>query len=148
MSQGKPDIELRLTMIRIVALGSMILSGSRYGIVGVAVAVSAYAAIFPLLFQWVANRLIQLPMSDFLRALAPSAFGAVVMGTIVWLVQTRISMAEFSLGAPLALGGMILLGIVLYATVMALVARQQLQTWFTMLRTFAAQPSGSTASSS
>ena len=69
LSQGKPDIELKLTMVRLLVFVGFIFYGIHYGIVGVALAVLAYSLVnfFPTLYM--SNRLLGIGHLKFYAAI-------------------------------------------------------------------------------
>ena len=78
-SKGRPDIELKLNLVRVALLVPSLLIGVRFGTVGVALGLSIVATITWLPLQIFANRLIGLRVRDYLAALRHAAFGSMVM---------------------------------------------------------------------
>ncbi len=78
-SKGRPDIEFKISLVRMVLLASGLLIAVRFGTVGVAIAVSAVAAIIWLPRQIFANRLVSLKMREYFSALRPATLGSIVM---------------------------------------------------------------------
>ncbi len=112
-SKGRPDIELKLSLVTVALLVPCLLIGVRFGTVGVALGVSGVAAIMWLTRQIFANRLIGLRMRDYLASLRPAAFGAVVMA--VTLLAFRYAAASlFTLPDVGLLVSSVLLGAVIY----------------------------------
>lgn len=113
LAKGRPEMELRLTLVRVAALGALTLLGVRWGINGVAAGVLVFALIFAWPFQQVANGLIGLRFTDFRRALAP-AFGATAIMVAV-LIGMRAAAAPLLAAAPaLSLALTIPLGAAVY----------------------------------
>jgi PST family polysaccharide transporter len=79
LAKGRPDLQLKVGIVAFVVLAAMVLAGVRFGVVGVASAVLTYAVTSLLLGQAVANSLIKLKMSAYVRALLPAAAGSCVM---------------------------------------------------------------------
>lgn len=87
LSQGRPDIEFRLTMFRLVAFVGFIFFGIRYGIVGVASAVLAYAVVnfFPTFYF--SNRLLGIGQYKFYAAILKYVFLSFVVILVLWMVN-------------------------------------------------------------
>jgi len=82
-SRGRADLACWIGIAGAVAMTGCVLLGARYGALGVAVAVAAYATISFLPIQLLTNRLIDLRPAEFLRALAPATLGSVTMAAVV-----------------------------------------------------------------
>jgi len=112
-SKGRPDIELKLSLVKLALLVMGLLIGVRFGTVGAAAGVSAVAAIIWLPRQMFANRLIGLRMRDYFASLRPAAFGSVVMALTLlafrYAVGSLLSLPDVEL-----LIGSVLLGAVTY----------------------------------
>jgi PST family polysaccharide transporter len=78
-SKGRPDIELKANLIKAALLVPSLLLGVRFGIMGVAVAVSMVSLIIWFTRQVLANRLISLRMRDYMACLGPAVFGTLIM---------------------------------------------------------------------
>jgi len=83
LSKGRADLEFKLSWFRLVALGAMAAAGARFGIVGVASAVTIYCIVSLLIFQTVANSLIFLRMRDYILALLPATLGSTAVVAVV-----------------------------------------------------------------
>ncbi len=112
-SKGRPDIELKLDLVRVALLVVALLIGVRFGTVGVALGVSAVAAIIWLPRQIFANRLIGLKMRDYLTSLRPAAFGSVVMALIL-LAFRYVAVSLLTLPEVGLLISSVLVGAVVY----------------------------------
>jgi O-antigen/teichoic acid export membrane protein len=99
---GRPDLVLKGNIYRIFLLGGCVLVGTRWGIVGVAAAVSVYTIIFlfPLYlwFLWQAGRLSPLAM---LKALLPALSASIIMSLGVY--GCKLFIFEPILSSPLAI---------------------------------------------
>jgi len=82
-SRGRADIACWIGIGGAAAMTGCVLVGARYGALGVAVAVAAYAAISFLPIQLLTNRLIGLRLAEFLRALAPATLGSLALAAVV-----------------------------------------------------------------
>jgi O-antigen/teichoic acid export membrane protein len=94
LSKGRSDLSLLLNAARIIALGLFALAGVRWGIVGVAVAISVYATVFTLVFQIVANRLIRLSMGAYFRSLRPAFVGSSILGVVVLALRRILVLGQ------------------------------------------------------
>lgn len=112
-SKGRPDIELKINLVKLALLVPCLLIAVRFGTVGVAAGVSAVAAIMWLTRQVFANRLIGLRMRDYLASLGPAAFGCMVMAatllTFRYAAASLLTLPDVGL-----LISSVLLGVVIY----------------------------------
>lgn len=101
LSKGRPDINLKLGMARLVVLVPCLLIAVRFGAVGVALGISAVTAIFWLAKQIFANRLIGLGMREYLAALRPAALGSAVMAMVLlafrYVLTSLLTMPDIGL---------------------------------------------------
>jgi len=131
---GRADLELKLNVAKLLALTSLVLIGVRFGITGVAAAVSIYATVFVFVYQYCVNRLTGSTFGDYLGSLSPACLGACVMilGLTVYNAMdgllTNLPPVVF-LATSLALGFLIyiatlkLLGVKAFEELTSLVAR-------------------------
>lgn len=82
-SKGRPDIEMKLNLLKLVLLAPCLLIAVRFGTVGVAMGLSAVAFILWPIQQILANRLIGLSMMKYLTALRPAVFGSAAMAMVL-----------------------------------------------------------------
>lgn len=126
LAKGRPDIQFKLSIASIVTLATFVFVGVRFGIVGVATAVLVYSLIFFWVNQVFANKLIDLKMWHFLRAMGPATAGCIAMCAV--LVPLRMVQA-----GPMAMSrAMILLvdvplGAVVYVGVLLLLRTPELR---------------------
>ncbi len=83
LAKGRPDIQLWGGLAVLPILAGIVLFAARWGIVGVAAGILAYAITSLLISQSLANPLISLRMGTFLWALAPAAGACSVMAVVV-----------------------------------------------------------------
>jgi PST family polysaccharide transporter len=76
---GRPRFLVRLSILNIAISTPMLLFGTRYGIVGVAIAQSIGNVVIVLVTIAVVLRPIEISVGEFLRALRPAVLGTVIM---------------------------------------------------------------------
>ena len=123
---GRPDLVLKGNIYRIFLLGGCVIVGTKWGIVGVAAAVSIYIMIFSfplyLWFLWQAGRLSPLAI---LKVLLPALLASLIMALGVY--GCKFLIFESILSSPLAiLIFTIPLGGVLYLVALWLMYRKLL----------------------
>ncbi|HME69870.1 MAG TPA: oligosaccharide flippase family protein [Myxococcota bacterium] len=102
LARGRPGVELRFAVLRIFALGVLVLAGARMdGASGVACGVSLYhVAAFPL-FSYFLQRFGGISTANVAAAIAPGLFAALGMAALV-IVAGR-ELAHLPIGMRLAL---------------------------------------------
>jgi PST family polysaccharide transporter len=110
---GRPDLLVRLSLLRLAVVAPALLIGARFGIDGVSWAQATVALPLALVMQWVASKVLGIQFSQILRAFRPAltiSLGvAVAMAPVrFWLVApepTRLALAIVAglLGALIAL---------------------------------------------
>ena len=90
-AKGRADIGLKQGLITAVLLTILVVVGSRFGMVGVAVATTLYAWLFVPIFQVWINRLISLRHVDFLQSVAPAAVGSAIAAFAAFSVQKVVT---------------------------------------------------------
>ncbi len=116
LAMGRSDWLFRVMLITGIAVTAGILCGLKWGILGVA---SAYAiAMVPLTYLRfaVSFRLIKLKFSDLWRSLRPYILATAIMAGFV--LACRIMLGNMGFESYLVLGISVLLGIVVYASLM------------------------------
>jgi O-antigen/teichoic acid export membrane protein len=114
-SKGRPDIDLKWNIFALASLTTVILVGSRYGIVGVASAIALLGTInFPIM-QWITNRLISLSFRRYLSALYPATFGSATMLAILF-VYRMVLHTVFHQNDLFILISSVILGVIVYFT--------------------------------
>lgn len=91
-AKGRPDIEFKADFLNLAALAAALTVGVRFGIVGVAVAVTAVAVIGTPIILWVIARLIQTSFKEIYRALHPALISSLSMALVLavcdqWLTR-------------------------------------------------------------
>lgn len=87
LALGRPDLLFRFNLVQVPVLITGILIGTRFGISGVAVASLVVLGSGGLIFMWLTVRLIYLPGSNFLRAVAPAGGSGVCMVGVLLLFR-------------------------------------------------------------
>jgi len=85
-SKNRPDIAFKMTLgLRVGLLGTLVFIAINvnHSIIGVAVAVVSYTLITRFISQWLANRLIDLKMKNYLWSLFPAVMGCLVMAGVL-----------------------------------------------------------------
>jgi hypothetical protein len=123
VARGFVGLEVRRQAVYLAMLMVLVPLGSRWGIVGVAWAVLAAAAIFLIMLQVLLRRLIGVSAKETLRAVAPAIAGcgtmSLAIATLNQLVRTRLAP-----DAPGLLLAAVPLGVVTYALTLTLLRRR------------------------
>jgi O-antigen/teichoic acid export membrane protein len=110
---ARQDVNIKSLLLAIAVIPTCIVVGSRWGVVGVAV---AWAIGFPFVYLFNAalvRRALRIPISDMLAAVWPPALGAAVMVAFIWAlsVQWMNSLPySFHLATAIPLGAAIYIG--------------------------------------
>ena len=109
LPKGRPDIELKWNIAMFIFLTAFIVVGSRYGVIGVASAITIMTILsFPIL-QWITNRLIGLSAKRYLKALLPAISGSImiviVCTAVKYLLNKFVTNNEFVVLVSLVLSG-------------------------------------------
>lgn len=78
-AKGYANMVLRMTVIRLIALIAFVYVGSRWGLIGISVSLTAYGWIFRFVYQHIVNKIIDLKMGDYLLSLVPSIVCTLIM---------------------------------------------------------------------
>src|SRR5215472_2334301 len=92
LARGRPGVELRFALLRVVALGALVFGGARVdGASGAACGVSAYhVAAFPLFF-YLLRRYGGLSTARVALAIGPGLFAALGMAVVVWVAGRELA---------------------------------------------------------
>lgn len=112
LSKGRPDIGFKWNMFTVIIIPIAILIGVRYGIVGVAMAVTIMSLSLFLIIQKITNSLIDLNLYDFFKALYPATICSIILIISVLIFQ-KLSSLLF-LQNNISLIGSIITGAVFY----------------------------------
>jgi len=119
LSKGRADIEFKWNIFRIIILTVAILIGANYGIVGVAVAVTVVSFSLFWIIQMIANRLIDLSFYNYFKALYPATISSLIMVFSIGIFK-EAAFTVYNLSATVTLIGSIIVGILVYGTVLKL----------------------------
>lgn len=87
LAKGKANIKFKWDTITLCLLLLAITMGVRYGVVGVAVSVTVVIFIMYSTIQIITNRLINLELTKFLKAIYPSTMSSIFMVVIIFLLK-------------------------------------------------------------
>ncbi len=123
-AKGRPDIELKLILVRLAIMLPCLLVSVQFGLAGVAIGVSSVVGIMWLVRQTYANRLVGLKMRDYARSLYPAVLGALVMSLL--LVAYRSAASALGIPDIGLLASSVVLGAVAYFAVLKMLRVQAL----------------------
>lgn len=87
LSQGRPDAQLRWTLLSIPLVAAYLAAGSPWGLAGVVAALSTLEVVGWLISHRMANRLLDLPLRPFLANLARPLAVALAFGGVLALLR-------------------------------------------------------------
>lgn len=101
LAKGRPDINLKLSLVQLALLIPSLIIGVRYGAVGVAIVVSGVSVIAWLIRQKFVHQVIKLSFKDYLLSLRPAFLASVIMGVILYgihyLLTTLLNLPNIGL---------------------------------------------------
>jgi PST family polysaccharide transporter len=111
-SKGRADIHFKWDVFTAIVIPIAVLIGVRYGIVGVAAAITIMSLSLFLIIQKITNRLIDLSFYDFFKALYPAAACSCI------LIVSVLAFQKLSIFFPLqditSLVGSMIIGAMFY----------------------------------
>lgn len=93
-AKGRPDIEFKADILNLAALAGALTIGVKFGIVGVAVAVTAVAMIGTPLIFLVITRLIKTTMKAVYQSLYPALISSLSMGAVIFTCDQFLIMGD------------------------------------------------------
>jgi O-antigen/teichoic acid export membrane protein len=130
-AKGRPDVELWMNLVSIGLLTGLVLIGIRYGIEGVAIAVTLKSLFLILLFAGIVMRVIDMRWSDLVAALRPATLASAVL--LITLLLLRAALHRLPGVSDLAfLLAAVLVGALSYLVGLYFVAREALVTLLQM----------------
>lgn len=118
-AMGKPGIILRWAIVSVGIMTIGLLIGVRYGVLGLTLAYSLVSPIVLLVPHLLANRLLSLPIREWLRAVAPSLLGGAAMLAVVVTLARAHTLPSLP---PLRLTVLVIVGALSYGAVLLLIA--------------------------
>lgn len=112
-AKGRPDIELKLNIVKLPVTTLAVILGSMYGIVGVASSKVFTAGVYFIITQGLANHLIKLTWREYFFTLKPALVGSVIMAFIIGIYQYILMTLHYSNGLNILVSS-ILVGLVTY----------------------------------
>jgi PST family polysaccharide transporter len=91
LSQGRSDLMFKMTLIISPFFWLSFLIGVHWGIVGVAVCYAAVSCCWCFIIQAVANRVISLSFTDFLKVFSKPFFYTLIMATTISATKSLIA---------------------------------------------------------
>ena len=111
LSKGRSDIQFKWNIFTAIVLPIAILIGIKYGITGVAMAITIMSCLLCLIIQKITNDMINLSFTDYFKALYPATIGSIfVMSSL--LIYQRLSI--YNNMDILSLISSIMLGFIMY----------------------------------
>lgn len=130
-AKGRADIGFKWKIFTLFVIPPSVVIGTRYGVAGVAVAVTAATLFLAPIIQIITNRLIELRMRTFLKALLPAFTGSILMA--IWLVfLMQIALEQAGPMAFLAIA--FLSGAAVYVGIFRLFFRPHFNELFNLVR--------------
>jgi O-antigen/teichoic acid export membrane protein len=126
LTKGRPDLQLKLGVFAFITISIFIFIGSKWGIIGIAIAISSYTILARFISQYITNSLIKLKMKDFLNSLFPAIVGSLIM-LFILLIFRKFFLATFGFSDIISLISMVCLGIFIYLLVIWRIARNDLK---------------------
>jgi O-antigen/teichoic acid export membrane protein len=136
LAKGRPDINLKFSLARLILLVPCLLLGVRLGALGVALGVLALTVVLTPIQQSLAMRFIGLRMKEYLVALWPAIFGSAVM-TMVLLALRYLAARLFTLPDIGLLASSVVLGVAVYFTTLKVTRVQTLNEMIELVREMA-----------
>ena len=116
LSKGRPDIQFKWNILTVIVLTIAVLSGVKYGIEGVAAMVTISALLLFSIIQRITNKLIDLDMYNYFKAMYPAITGSISL-IIAVIIYKKIIMV-YDLSNPEILISSIIIGIIVYVIFM------------------------------
>ena len=87
LSKGRADIQFKWNIFTAIVLPIAILIGIKYGIIGVAMAITIMSILLEFIIQRIVNNLIDLNFSDYFKALYPATTGSIFIISSLYIYQ-------------------------------------------------------------
>lgn len=116
LSKGRPDIQFKWNILTVIVLTLAVLYGVNYGIEGVAAMVTISAVLLFSIIQRITNKLIDLSMYNYFKAIYPAISGSISLIIAVY-IYIKI-MIIYGLSNSEILISSVLIGIAVYVLFM------------------------------
>ncbi len=116
MAKGRPDIEFKWNIFTVIVRSIAVLLGVKYGIEGVAAMVTISGVLLFFIIQRITNKLIDLSMYNYFKALYPAINGSISLIIILTIYKEIIIIYGISNSEILI--SSIIIGIIVYALFM------------------------------
>ena len=120
LSKGRSDIQFKWNIFTAIVLTIAILIGLRYGLTGVAMAITIMSFLLFFIIQSIANNLINLNFSDYFKALYPATTGSILVIISLLIYQKSGIYSHLDI---FSLIYSIILGILVYILGMRIIAK-------------------------
>ena len=117
LSKGRADIQFKWNVFTAIVLPIAVIMGVNYGIAGVAAAITVMAILLFPIIQMITNKLIDLSMFSYLKAIYPAIIGSITLIVTVEIYQ-RMILTIYGLSAISMLVSSALIGIIVYILLM------------------------------
>ncbi len=94
---GKPEIGFKFTLAFLPFYIFAILTGIRFGLVGVAVSVAVIRIAGGVVSFWLAGKSLEIPFRESIKTMAPTGLIVVFMGAIAWLSNQILLAWDFNI---------------------------------------------------
>jgi PST family polysaccharide transporter len=125
LSQGRSDLAFKMTLVVSPFVWMAFYIGSYWGVVGVAWAYAIISGAWWIISHGIANKLINLSMNEFLKALLPATFGCIVM--VISLKFMSMFYNLYSLGQIYILIANIIFGTIFYLGLLFIIRNPELK---------------------
>jgi len=120
LSKGRADIQFKWNVFSAIVLPIAVIIGVNYGIAGVAVAITVMAVLLFPIIQTITNKLIDLSMFSYFKAIYPAIIGSIALIVGVEIYQ-RMSLTLYGLSDIGMLVSSAVTGIIVYVLLMRIV---------------------------
>jgi len=132
LAKGRPDINLKLSLMQLVILVPALLIGVRFGPASVAIVISSVSLLVWLIRQLFVHRLIKLSFKEYLSSLRPAFFASLIMAAVLLSFRYLI-MGMFDVPDIILLISEVLIGIAVYIAVLKLSNSRAVDEMFNLL---------------
>lgn len=112
LAKGRADLQFKWNIITVIVIPIAVIIGANYGIIGVASAITVMTILLFPIIQTITNRLIDLNMYEYVKAIYPSIISSLVLLIGVEIFQK--SVAIYNISEIIMLGSSILFGFIVY----------------------------------